>query len=416
MFAIRNWESHCDLKATKGALELWFTIEIAGPSSGKYPVVVDFIWPSGKSTRVPKTFAIPFNLAQVSQLDIKAHLNNVKAGDYALRLTVAGEQLEDIPFSVRDGPRIERVVLKARVVQTGKLLASVLTQDDMHGDTAFLSFDSIPTELPTELQIAKRFAKLYRNHPEGRNLIELKRASSFPDVVAKDEKTHASVGLELTQLAYEGWQEAQAQARRLNRALLSLLVVYRPRFSARAMILYFNRDGKRPRIPNPASREGRRFLREFQNALERGLWVVRESSGGQSGCRLRLETLRVPDDLPSFHYHLAKVELGPNDPRDPRLTSSDDPLLRLHTSKVIEEGEFSGLVTATLQKKLVKGRDYSSDILLIHNASDPHVLVAAEDDAVEDLATKAVAHTCAGDRFDEVWLFDVWDNSIWRLL
>ena len=415
MFAIRNWESHYDLKATKGALELWFTIEIAGPPSGTYPVVVDFIWPGGSAARVPKTFAIPFNMARVSQVDVKASLDNVKAGNYALRLTVAGEQLDDLPFTVRGGPRIRRLVIKAQEVESGKLLASVATQEDLYGDTGILSFESIPAELPTEVEIARQFAKAYGDHEEGRTLRSLTASSPFPDIKAIDASTGATVTMELTQLAYEGWQEMQAHAGNLKKAVRSILLSQRPRYRGRAMILYFNRDNKRPRLPNPATKRGKDFLKEFQQALEGGFWIVHDLPPGDSGKALRLETLTAPAELSVFHHHLRKVELGPNDPSDPRLESPEDPLLQLQTEKVIEEGEFSNLVAKVLTKKLVRGESYSADILLIHNAADPHVLVAAEDDSTEDLARAAVQDSNAHEKFKEIWLFDIWGNSAFKL-
>lgn len=414
MFAIQSWKSHNDLKAEKGSLDLWFTAEITGPPSGTYPVLVDFIWPNGNATRVPKTFTLPFKTGR-SQLDLKAHLDDVKPGHHALRLTIAGEQLDDLPFTVTNGPRIKRMVIKAQVVESGKLLATVMTQEDLYGDTRFLTFESIPTDLPSELHIAQRFADEYRQLDKGRDLVELIRGDPFPDIEAVDRSNRGPVTLELTQLAYEGWQGLSDRASKLKQAIRSILVSHRPKYRARAMILYFKADGKTPRIPSPNTKASKAFLRDFDQALEGGWWAIHTLPRSGSEKPLQLETLVAPVDLVKFHHHLRKVELGPNNPSDPRLPSPDDSLLLLHTEKVVEEGDFSALVAQTLNKKLAKGESYWADILLIHNAADPHVLVAAEDDDVVDLARKVVTDANARERFKEVWLFDIWDNSIFKL-
>ncbi len=332
-----------------------------------------------------------------------------------MRLTVGGEQLDDLPFTVRGGPRIKRIVVKAEVVETGKLLASVLTQDSMYGDTGFLSFDLLPPESPSELEIARRFAGLYAEDKDGRNLKDCRRGDPFPDVRCTDATSGMTVTLELTQLAYEGWQTIQSHAKRLKRALDSLLVSHRPKYRDRAMILYFNLHDGRPLIPNPQSNRGKAFLTELDDALSRGLWAVHDRPPDNSGKSLRTETLHASPTLSVFHHFLRKIELGPNISTDPRLTSPDDPLVLLHSEKVVEEGEFAKLVDRAINKKLAKGESYTADVLLIHNAVDPHVLVAAEDDDPVDLARGVVAGTDVGARFKEVWLFDMWEQQIFRL-
>jgi len=412
-FAIQSWKSHNDLKAIEGSLALWFTVEITGPPSGTYPALVDFVWPSRNATRIPKTFDLPFGTGR-SILDVKADLDNVRPGNYALRLTIGGEEL-DIPFVVGGGPAIKRMVVKAKVVESGELLALVLTQDTMYGDTGFLSFDLLgPGPLP-ELEIARRFADLYAEHEDGRSLRDCRKGDPFPDVACLDGASGKAVTLELTQLVYEGWQTTQSHAKRLKRAVCSLLVSHRPKYRDRAMILYFNREKGRPLIPNAQSNRGRAFLTELDDALTRGLWAVHDTPPDDSGKSLRTETLHGSPTLSVFHRYLRKLELGPNISTDPRLTSPDDPLVLLHSEKVVVAGEFSGLVKQAVNRKLTKGTAYTADILLIHNAVDPHVLVAAEDDDIIDLACKAVADTRVVERFSEVWLFDIRENSIFKL-
>jgi hypothetical protein len=412
-FAVQSWKSHNDLKAIEGSLDLWFTIEITGPPSGTYPVFVDFVDPSGNASRVPETFNMPFSTGRWL-LDVKATIDNVKPGNYALRLTIGGEQL-DVPFSVGGGPAIKLMVLKAKVVDTGELLATVLTQDSMYGDTGFLSFDLAGPEPLPELEIARRFADLYAEHDEGRSLRDCQRGDPFPDVACVDTASGMSVTLELTQLAYEGWQTTQSHAKKLKRVVSSLLVSHRPKYRDRAMILYFNRDNVGPLTPNPQSKHGKAFLAELDDALNRGLWAVHDTPPDDSGKSLRTETLHAIPALSQYHRYLRKVELGPNISTDPRLTSPDDPLVLLNSERVVVEGEFSRLVKQAVNRKLKKGTAYTADILLIHHAVDPHVLVAAEDDDVIDLARRSVADTKVLERFNEVWLFDIWENSIFKL-
>ena len=129
-----------------------------------------------------------------------------------------------------------------------------------------------------------------------------------------------TVTLELTQLAYEGWQTIQSRAKRLKRALHSLLVSHRPKYRNGAMILYFNLHEGRPLIPNPQSSRGKAFLTELDDALTRGLWAVHDRPPGDSGKSFRTETLHASPTLSVFHYFLRKIELGPNISTDPRLT------------------------------------------------------------------------------------------------
>jgi len=415
-FAIQSWKSNNELKAIEGSLDLWLTIELTGPPSGIYPVFVEFLWPSGNATSVPEPFLLPFGNGR-SLLDVKAALDGVKPGNYALRLTVGGEQL-DIPFAVGGGPAIKRMVVKAKLVDTGELLAMVLTQDTMYGDTGILSFDLLGPEPLTELEIARRFADLYAEHHDGRSLRDCRKGDPFPDITCVDMASGLSVTLELTQLAYEGWQTTQSYAKRLKRAMLSLLIPHRPKYRDRAMILYFNlQEGHKggPLLPNPQSNRGKAFLTELDDALTRGLWAVHDTPPDDSGKSLRTETLHASPTLSAFHRYLRKLELGPNISTDPRLTSPDDPLVILHSEKVVAEGEFSRLIKQAVNRKLKKGTAYTADILLIHNAVDRHVLVAAEDDDVVDLARQAVIDTKVLERFSEVWLFDIWENSIFKL-
>lgn len=419
-FAIQSWKSHKDLNPVDGVLNLWFTIELKGPrSSTTHPVLVDFVWPSGNTTGISEPFNLPFGAAGRSLLDVKADLDNVRPGNYALRLTVGGEQLH-IPFAVAGGPSIKLMVLKAKVVDTGELLALVLTQNEMFGDMGLLSFDLAGPEALSELEIARRFADLYAADDDGgRTLKDCRKGDLFPDVACVDSASGMPVTLELTQLAYEGLQTTQSHAKKLKRAVSSLLVPHRPKYRGLAMVLYFNlRQGDRggPLLPNPQSNAGKAFLTELGAALlGEGFWEVHDTPPDDSGKSLRTETLHASQALSVFHRYLRKVELGPNTAADPRLESPDDPLVILHSEKVIAEGEFSRLVKQAVNRKLKKGTAYTADILLIHNAVDPHVLVAAEDDDVIDLARQAVADAQVGDRFNEVWLFDIWKNSIFKL-
>lgn len=305
------------------------------------------------------------------------------------------------------------MVLKASEVESGKLLATVFSQDDLFGDTQILSFEE--TDEPSEVQVARRFAAAYGQQPGGRNLVDLAEGLPFPDVTAVDAATGRRVGIELTQLAYEGWQETQARAERLKKALQSRLSSERPKYRARAMVLYFKSEQKRPRIPGADTKKGRAFLEEFFEALESGFWVVSEIPSEGEGKPLRLETLNAPGRLTTLHHHLDKVELSPTAPTDPRLPSPDDPLLLFNTHRVIEEGDFARLVERVLRKKLGRGPAYSAEILLIHNAADPHALVAAEDEPAADLARDVVLRLKEHDRFGEIWLFDLFDNSLFKL-
>ncbi len=415
-FALASSKCNTDLKPVEGVLNLWFTLEITGPRDGlTYPLLVDLIDPTGVARRVPETFNIPFTTGRWL-LDVKAEVENVRPGNYALRLTIGGEQL-DIPFSVAGGPTIKRMVVKAKVVGTGELLALVLTPDGLYGDVGMLSFpDVLGPEPLSELEIAHRFVELYAGRDEGRILKDCRKGDPFPDVVSIDSASGMPVTLELTQLAYEGWQTTQSHARRLKREIESLLASHRPAFRDRAMIIYFNRENGRPLLPNAQSNRGQAFLTELGAALSgAGFWEVHDTPPDDSGKSLRLEKLNASPTLSAFHRCVFKLELGPNISTDPRLTSPDDPLVLLHSERVIKEGEFSRLVKRAVDRKLKKGTAYTADILLIHNAVDPHVLTAAEDDDVIDLARQAVAETEVAERFSEVWLIDIWEKSIFKL-
>ena len=415
-FALASSKCNTDLKPVDGVLNLWFTLEITGPRDGlTYPLLVDLIDPTGAARRVPETFNIPFTTGRCL-LDVKADVANVRPGNYALRLTIGGDQL-DIPFSVAGGPTLKRMVVKAKVVDTGELLAAVMTPDDLYGDVGVMSFpDVLGPEPLSELEIAHRFVELYAEHDEGRVLENCRKGDRFPDIVAIDSASGKPVTLELTQLAYEGWQTTQSHARRLKREVESLLVSHRPAFRDRAMIIYFNRENGKPHLPNPQSKHGRAFLNELDTALSgAGFWEVHDTPPDDSGKSLRLEKLNASPTLSVFHRYVSKLELGPNVSTDPRLTSPDDPLVLLHCERVIKEGEFSRLVKRAVDRKLKKGTAYTADILLIHNAVDAHVLTAAEDDDVIDLARQAVAETGVAARFSEVWLIDIWEKSIFRL-
>lgn len=333
-----------------------------------------------------------------------------------MRLTIGGEQL-DIPFSVAGGPILKSMVVKAKVVDTGELLAVVLTPDGLYGDVGMMSFpDVLGPEPLSELEIAHRFVELYDERDDGRSLENCRKGDPFPDVVSVDSTSGKPVTLELTQLAYEGWQTTQSHARRLKREVESLLVSLRPTFRDRAMIIYFNRENGKALLPNAQSKHGQAFLNELGAALSgAGFWEVHDTPPDHSGRSLRLEKLNASPTLSVFHHYVSKLELGPNISTDPRLTSPDDPLVLLHSERVIKEGEFSRLVKLAVDRKLKKGTAYTADILLIHNAVDPHVLTAAEDDDVIDLARQAVAETEVAERFSEVWLIDVWEKSIFTL-
>jgi hypothetical protein len=229
-FAIASSKCNTDLKPVAGVLSLWFTLEITGPRDGvTYPVFVDLVDPAGIARRVPKTFSIPFVTGRFL-LDIEAEVGNVRPGNYALRLTIGGDQL-DIPFSVAGGPTLKRMVVKAKVVDTGELLAAVMTRDDLYGDVGMMSFpDVLGPEPLSELEIAHRFVELYAEHDEGKILENCRKGDPFPDVVSIDTASGKPVTLELTQLAYEGWQTTQSHARRLKREVESLLVSHRPAF------------------------------------------------------------------------------------------------------------------------------------------------------------------------------------------
>ena len=415
-FALASSKCNTDLKPVEGVLNLWFTLEITGPRDGlTYPLLVDLIDPTGVARRVPQTFNIPFTTRRWL-LDVKAEVENVRPGNYALRLTIGGEQL-DIPFSVAGGPTIKRMVVKAKVVDTGELLALVLTPDGLYGDVGMLSFpDVLGPEPLSELEIAHRFVELYAGHDEGRVLKDCRKGDPFPDVVSIDGASGMPVTLELTQLAYEGWQTTQSHARRLKREIELLLASHRPAFRDRAMIIYFNRENGRPLLPNPQSNRGQAFLTELDATLSgAGFWEVHDTPPDDSGKSLRLERLNASATLSAFHRYVSKLELGTNISTDPRLTSPDDPLVLLHSERVIKGGEFSRLVKRAVDRKLKKGTAYTADILLIHNAVDPHVLTAAEDDDVIDLARQAVAETEVAERFSEVWLIDIWEKSIFKL-
>jgi hypothetical protein len=415
-FALVSSKCNTDLKPVDGVLNLSFSLEIAGPGDGStYPMFVDLVDPTGVARRIPKTFSIPF-VTRRFLLDVEAEVGSVRPGNYALRLTIGGEQL-DIPFSVAGGPILKRMVVKAQVVDTGELLAAVMTPDDLYGDVGIMSFpDILGPEDVSELEIASRFAEQYAEHEGGRALKDCKKGDPFPDVVALDSASGKAVTLELTQLAYEGWQITQAHAKRLKTEVESLLVPHRPAFRDRAMIIYFNRENGKPHLPNPQSKQGQAFLKDLHAALSgAGFWEVHDTPPNDSGKPLRLEVLNANSDLSTFHRYVSKLELGPNISTDPRLASPDDPLVLLHSERIIKEGEFSYLVKLAVDRKLRKGTAYTADILLIHNAVDPHVLTAAEDDDVIDLARQAVAETKVADRFGEVWLIDIWENSIFRL-
>ncbi len=169
-FALASSKCNTDLKPVDGALNLWFTLEITGPGDGlAYPFLIDLIDPSGVARRVPQTFKIPFATRRWL-LDVEAEVANVRPGNYALRLTIGGDQL-DIPFSVAGGPTLKRMVVKAQVVDTGELLAAVMTPDDLYGDVGVMSFpDVLGPEPLSELEIAHRFVELYARDDEGRLL------------------------------------------------------------------------------------------------------------------------------------------------------------------------------------------------------------------------------------------------------
>jgi hypothetical protein len=415
-FAVLSSKCNTDLKPVEGVLNLWFTLEIAGPGDGlTYPLLVDLIDPTGVARRVPQTFNFPFT-AKRWLLDVKADVANIRPGNYALRLTIGGDQL-DIPFSVAGGPTLKRMVLKAQVVDTGELLAAVMTPDDLYGDVGVMSFPNVLGPEPlSELEIAHRFVELYAQHDEGRILENIRKGDPFPDVVSIESASGKPVTLELTQLAYEGWQTTQTHARRLKREVESLLVSHRPEFRDRAMIIYFNRENGKPLLPNPQSKHGQAFLNELGAALSgAGFWEVHDTPPDDSGKSLRSEKLNANSSLSAFHRYVSKLELGPNMSTDPRLTSPDDPLVLLHSERIIKEGEFSRLVKLAVDRKLKKGTAYTADILLIHNAVDPHVLTAAEDDDVIELARQVVAETDVGERFREVWLIDIGETSIFKL-
>jgi len=232
-FAIESTKCNTDLKPVDGVLDLWFTLEITGPGDGlTYPVLVDLVDPTGVARRVPGTFNLPF-ITKRWLLEVKAEVENVRPGNYALRLTVGGEQL-DIPFSVAGGPTLKRMVVKAKVVDTGELLALVLTPDGLYGDVGMLSFpDVLGPEPLSELEIAHRFVELYAGRDEGRILEDCSKGDPFPDVLCIDSASGIPVTLELTQLAYEGWQTTQSHARRLKREVESLLASHRPAFRDR---------------------------------------------------------------------------------------------------------------------------------------------------------------------------------------
>lgn len=195
-----------------------------------------------------------------------------------------------------------------------------------------------------------------------------------------------------------------------------MLVSHRPEFRDRAMIIYFNRENGKPLLPNPQSKHGQAFLNELGAALSgAGFWEVHDTPPDDSGKSLRSEKLNAKPNLSAFHRYVSKLELGPNMSTDPRLRSPDDPLVLLHSERIIKEGEFSRLVKLAVDRKLKKGTAYTADILLIHNAVDPHVLTAAEDDDVIELARQVVAETDVGERFREVWLIDIGEKSIFKL-
>jgi hypothetical protein len=301
-------------------------------------------------------------------------------------------------------PIVTRFVAKARLVDTGELLASVFPGDCVFGDTGIMAFP--PTEPLDEQQLAQMFARLYRVHPEGRQLNDVVTCGPFPDAVAVDVKSGRHVTIELTQIAHPGWEVARARADLFIDALLDSLYRFQPSMMGYAFVLYFRRNEQGiPEVPSVRSDQGRRRIEGLASEIATGKWS-------------KLPNVPI-SCLASYSAHATaifeRIERGHVHPSDPRLRSPEAPLVVFNAARTVRQNEFSRLATGAIHRKLAKGPSYRAEILVVHNEADRHVLVAAEDTPITELFRSGIRDILPVGRFGEVWLLDVEEQSLDKL-
>lgn len=250
------------------------------------------------------------------------------------------------------------------------------------------------------------FVRLYRVHPDGRQLIDVLTSGPFPDAVAVDAKSGRPVTIELTQIAHPGWEIARSRAALFIEALLDSLDRFRPSMMGYAFVLYFCRsDQGIPEVPSVRSQRGTRIIESLASEIARGEWSKLPNVPISCLASYSADAIAMFERIERGHVH----------PSDPRLRSPEEPLVLFNAARTVRQNEFSRLAAGAIHRKLAKGTSYQAEILVVHNEADRHVLVAAEDTPVAHLFRSGIEGILPVGRFGEVWLLDVEEQSLDRL-
>ena len=76
--------------------DIWIQFGVKGPN-GEHSLALTYVWPSGNSQTVETV--VPFKNGGLT-IDTSITLDDIRSGDYILRLKIAGEDLGDFPFTI----------------------------------------------------------------------------------------------------------------------------------------------------------------------------------------------------------------------------------------------------------------------------------------------------------------------------
>jgi hypothetical protein len=212
--------------------------------------------------------------------------------------------------------------------------------------------------------ISKEFMPEYAQ-ATGQSLGFKRVGNPFPDAIFVMGAERREVGAEFVSVVFPFINQEQRDYRKYQSAFYGVLKKGRPRYKDYLILLQWNStliQGERPiRLPDIAKRKGRLLIEEFGDLFSKHFEFLLPY-----GKLLDPVTEGLGSDLPTLGQYFGAVILNPIGEGYPGRPHADDPCIDFPITWY-DSQQIVKAVSRAIETKSNKGREYKTDILLLHD-------------------------------------------------
>jgi hypothetical protein len=255
--------------------------------------------------------------------------------------------------------------------------------------------------------ISKEFITEYAQ-ATGQHLQFKNVGNPFPDAILGVETEHREIEAEFVSVVLPFINQEQRYFEKYQTAFYEVLRKDRPRYKNYSILLQLNSaliEAKRPfRLPDIAGQEGKLLVEEFGDLFSKHFELLLPYG------RILAQVTEAPGPvLPTLGQYFGAIILNPIGKDYPGRPHPDDPCIDFPIT-MYDSQQIGEAVSRAIETKYKKGREYTADILLLHNFpksegeqnSSSSIGFGAEEIA-ELGRTKLEKMPDFCDRFKEIW-------------